>query len=344
LLSIYTNNITTIQPSGLDGPSNTAANVVKARIGFNWLLDMPALSHFFSQMGSLFFLVPLAIIPVIVIFIIWVSKPKIVGVFATSFAAATLLVYALLLSIMGYLGLTLYLPINIMTTFLNPERVWAHLAIPAVILTSVVFFSCGYLFYVPLIRLFVGGKTKLAGVRNKAVVSIVLVVLVLGASFLAIPVISTQKIVFGETRDRLGIIQIVKLDDLQLMSWIKENIPTNGNILVSWGDSGQYLAAITQHQTFSLYSRTTNYTSLMSILTANASDPNAIPLLEKYDVSYVYVGSTGVYPLEGGNRRQFNATQLLSTPYFALTKQVGNAWLFEFNSSAISNINNDISK
>jgi hypothetical protein len=334
LLFIYRNNINLIVAGGPDAASNTAAAVVKARMGFNWLLDMPALSNFFSQMGSLFFLVPLALISVVVIFILWVSKRKIVGVFARTFAVATLLVYALLLSIMGYLALTLYLPINFMTAFLNPERVWAHLAIPAVILTIVVFFSCGYLFYVPLKRLFVGGKTKLARVRNKAIISIVLVVLVLGASFLAIPVVNTQKVVFDETRNRLGLIQIVKLDDLQLMSWIKENIPTNGSILVSWGDSGQYLAAITQHQTFSLYSRTTNYTVLMSILTANASDPKAIPLLEKYNVSYVYIGSTAVYPLEGGNRRQFNATQLLTTPYFTMSKQVGNAWLFKFNSSA----------
>jgi hypothetical protein len=344
LFFIFTNNIYLFGSSSPDGVSSTAAAVVKARMGFNWFIDMPALSHFFSEMGSLFILVPLALIPVVVISILWVSKRHAVGMFARTFVVMTLLVYALLLSLMGYLALTLYLPINILTSFLNPERVWAHLVIPAIILTSVVLFSCGYLFYVPLKRLFVGGKTKLSRVRNKAVVSIVLVVVILGAGFLAIPVVSTQKVVFDETRDRLGIVQVIKLDDLQLMSWIKENIPTNGNILVSWGDSGQYLAAITQHQTFSLYSRTTNYTSLMSILTANASDPKAIPLLEKYDVSYVYVGSTGVYPLEGGNRRQFNATQLLSTPYFALTKQVGNAWLFEFNSSAISNINNDISK
>jgi len=335
LIFIYTDNILVVQSNNLDGASSTAAAVVKARMGFNWLLDMPALSHFFSQMGSLFILVPLALIPVTIFFVLWVSKRHVVGVSARSFVVVTLFVYALVLSIMGYLALTLYLSINIMTSFLNPERVWAHLVIPAIIMTSVVLFSCGYLFYVPLKRLFVGGKTKLARVRNKAVVSVVLVVLILGAIFLAIPVVSTQKVVFDETRDKLSLFQIIKLDDLQLMGWIKENIPTNGSILVSWGDSGQYLAAITQHQTFSLYSRTTNYTVLMSILTANASDPKAIPFLEKYNVSYVYIGSTAVYPLEGGNRRQFNATQLLSTPYFTLSKQVGNAWLFKFNSSAV---------
>ncbi len=334
LVFIYTNNIAVISPKP-DPASIMAAEAVKARMGFNWLLDMPALSHFFSQIGSLFVLVPLALVPVIVIFVLWVSKRPIVGVFAKSLAVVTLLVYALLLLIMGYQTLTLYLPIDILITFLNPERVWAHLIIPAIIMTSVVFFSCGYLLYVPLKRLLVGGKTKLARMRNKVVVSLVLIVLILGASFLAIPVANTQKVVFEETRDKLSLFQIIKLDDLQLMSWIEENVPSNGSILVSWGDSGQYLAAVTQHQTFSLYSRNTNYTILMSILTSNSSDPKAIPLLEKYDVSYVYIGSTGVYTFEGGNRRQFNASQLLLTPYFNLSKQMGNAWLFKFNSSYI---------
>ena len=90
LLFIFTNNITVIQSSSLDQASNTSAAVVKARMGFNWVLDMPALSHFFSQMGSLFFLVPLALIPVIAISILWVSKRKIVRVFARSFPEATL--------------------------------------------------------------------------------------------------------------------------------------------------------------------------------------------------------------------------------------------------------------
>jgi hypothetical protein len=344
LVYIFTNNIFVIPSVRLDPATSVAAEVVKARMGFNWLLDMPALSHFFSQMGSLFVLVPLALIPVIVIFILWVSKRPIFGAFARSLAALTLLVYALLLLIMGYLALTLFVPIDILTTFLNPERVWAHLAIPAIIMTSVVFFSCGYLFYVSLKKLFVGGKTKLARMRNKVTVSLVLIVLILGASFLAIPVINTQKVVFDETRDKLSLFQVIKLDDLQLMGWIEENLPSNGSILVSWGDSGQYLAAVTQHRTFSLYSRTINYTTLMSILTANASDPKAIPLLEKYDVSYVYIGSTGVYTFEGGNRRQFNASQLLLTPYFTLTKQMGNAMLFKFDSSAASSVYYNASK
>ena len=32
--------------------------------------------------------------------------------------------------------------------------------------------------------------------------------------------------------------------------------------------------------------------------------------------------------------RHFNATQFLATPYFTLTKEFGDAWLFQFNASA----------
>jgi hypothetical protein len=55
----------------------------------------------------------------------------------------------------------------------------------------------------------------------------------------------------------------------------------------------------------------------------------------EYNVSYVYIGSTATtFALEYSYYRQFNATQFLSTPYFTLTKEIGNAWLFQFNASA----------
>jgi hypothetical protein len=38
--------------------------------------------------------------------------------------------------------------------------------------------------------------------------------------------------------------------------------------------------------------------------------------------------------LQNSDYRHFNATQFLSTPYFTLTKEFGDAWLFQFNAQA----------
>ena len=119
------------------------------------------------------------------------------------------------------------------------------------------------------------------------------------------------------------------------MRWIIENVPSQAHILVSSGDSGQFVTSVTQRQTVYRYSYLRDYSDLMNLLTSNSSDPKAIPIMVAYNVSYVYIGSTStVYALQLPNYRHFNATQFLSTPYFTLTKEFGDAWLFQFNATA----------
>ena len=119
------------------------------------------------------------------------------------------------------------------------------------------------------------------------------------------------------------------------MRWIIDNVPTQANILLSSGDSGQFVTSVTQKQTIYRYSYLGDYSELMNLLTSNSSDPKAIPIMIAYNVSYVYIGSTStVYALQLPYYRHFNATQFLSTPYFTLTENVGDAWLFQFNASA----------
>jgi hypothetical protein len=132
--------------------------------------------------------------------------------------------------------------------------------------------------------------------------------------------------------------QTLYKDDILLLQWIHDNISENQHILVSWGDSGQYLSSITQRLSVSYYSRYTNYSALMNMLTTNASDLNAIPLLLEYNVTSIYIGSKGVsYSLELPYYRHFNASLFLTVPYFTLTKEFGSAYLFEFNRSAAWN-------
>ena len=67
--SIYAHNIAGVQFTELNPASNSLAESVMGRTSFNWLLDIPSLSVFFSELGKLFSLASFAIILIIAFFI-----------------------------------------------------------------------------------------------------------------------------------------------------------------------------------------------------------------------------------------------------------------------------------
>jgi hypothetical protein len=343
--ALYTHSFSGAPFSQLNSGADISAEVMKSRIDFNWLIDFPALSRFFSGFGKLLGLAPYSLIPLIIFLIprsaVARVSQRLASIFPSrDFAFSLFLIYFFMLMIMGYLTLTLYLPINFLTALIDPERVWAHLFIPAVIMTAVVLFSVVYFSYFGLKRLFHSGKTnvmKLSGLsRNRILACALLALLILTVGLLSIPIVNDQQVQYNEIGSSFNKYETLNQSDVLLMNWITQNIPLNAHILVSAGDSGQFVTTVTQRLTISQYSGLTNYTDLMTILTSNASDPNAVPFMIEYNVSYVYIGSTATtYNLENPDYRHFNATQFLSTPYFTLTKEFGNAWLFQFNASAV---------
>jgi len=337
--SIYAHNIAGVQFNELNLGSSSLAETVKARIGFNWLFDIPALSLFFSGFGELLALAPYSLILLIVLFIPRVSQ-RISSVFPSrEFARNLFLIYFFMLMIMGYLTFTLYLPINFLTSLLDPARVWQHIFIPATIMTAVVIFSAIYFSYLAFKRLFHSDKTnvmkqsKLS--KNRILAFALLSLLIFNVGLLSIPIVNDQQVQYNKIGSLFNTYEALNQSDVLLMKWITQNVPSQGQILVSAGDSGQFVTAVTQRQTISMYSSLENYSDLMTILTSNSSDLRAVPLMIEDNVSYVYIGSTATtYALEYSYYRQFNATQFLSTPYFTLTKEIGDAWLFQFNASA----------
>ncbi len=178
----------------------------------------------------------------------------------------------------------------------------------------------------------VDGTSKLSKSRFFAIGLIIL--LACSVIVLIVPILTEEQGVYNQASALCSAYQTLGRDDVSLMNWIHANVTSDKYFLVSSGDSGQYLAAVTQRQTISLNSRLTNYSDLIGLLSYNSSDLRAIPFLVDYNVSYVYIGSKATaYGLQYPYYRAFNSTQFLSTPYFTLTKEVGNAWLFEFNAT-----------
>ena len=341
--SYYLNNIAggrfTSVNSTLNLVSNATSEIVKTRISFNWLFDIPALWLFFSGFGKLLAIASFSLILIIILFIPRMSR-NLAAVFPSKeFANGLSLIYIFMLVIMSYLALTLFLPINLLSNLFDPERVWQHLFIPATIMTAAVIFSSIYFGFLAFKRLFHNDKSNLTKLRkpskNRILACALLVLLIFNVGLLSIPVITEQQGVYNNVRLSFNTYETLYRDDLSLMNWIIENVPSQLHILVSSGDSGQFVTAVTQRQTISRYSYLLNYSDLMSILTSNSSDLRAVPFLLEYNVSYVYIGSAATtYALQIPYYRHFNATQFQETPYFTLSRQVGDAWLFQFNASA----------
>jgi hypothetical protein len=334
--SIYTNYVLGNRFVVLNSIADVSVGVTKSIIGFDWLFDLPSLSLFFSKFGELLALAPISLIILIVMFIPQVSK-KIGSFFPTKeFRGSLFLVYSFMLLIMIYLTLTLYLPIKFLTYFIDPQRVWQHIFIPATILTAFVIFFGIFFGYLAIKRLLQADRVNVGKLRkNRIMVLVLLALLIFNIVLLSIPIVNEQSGIYQKVGLSFNTYETLKEDDLSLMKWITENVPSQAHILVSSGDSGQFVTSVTQRQTVYRYSYLRDYSDLMNLLTSNSSDPKAIPIMVAYNVSYVYIGSTStVYALQLPYYRHFNATQFLSTPYFTLTKEFGDAWLFQFNATA----------
>jgi hypothetical protein len=337
-----------IQSNRLDPPMSLPAEIVKARVGFNWLLDIPALSSFFSSFGQLIVLAPISLILLILLFIPPISK-KLCSIFSwKDFPRSLALVYVFMLLIMGYLTLSLNFSINYLTSFMNPERVLQHLSIPGAIMTGfVLFFAFSISFF--LLKMLLNYKlSPTSGSllrrifqknRNRVMAYVLLALVLFNVGLFSISVIKERQLVYTNAGISIRAYESLHADDLSLMEWIEDNVPLSDHILVSSGDSGQFVSAVTQRQTISISNRLQNYSDLMLIMTSNSSDPKAVPLLAEYNITSVYIGSTGTsYALQNPYYRQFNASQLLLISYFVPLKQIGDAWLFQFNATAAKSL------
>ena len=151
LFSYYLNNVAgarfSIATSSLTSVSSVTSEIVKIKISFNWMFDVPALSFFFSEFGKL---LSIASISLFLLFVLVISMRfrTITLVFSSKkIAKGLLLIYLFTIIIMSYLTLTLFLRIHLFSNLFDPERVWQHIFIPATMMTAVAIFSAIYFGY-----------------------------------------------------------------------------------------------------------------------------------------------------------------------------------------------------
>ena len=324
-----------VQYNELVSGTNFLNDLVRSYISFNWVMDLPALAGFFSTFDPFF---AVASVGIVVLAGLYVARIFKFDLLPRRFLFSLLLIYLFLLLTLAVLAFMVFVPVSFLSLF-NTERIWEHLFIPSLLLTSVVLFVGGYAFYV-FVRHLAKGVGALSVRRcwlTRMLVGVLLFVVIFNVGIASVPFVYSSEGNYNSFKGYLSEYNSLASDDVALMNWMKSNIPSDSRILVSAGDSGQYVEAVTQLHTMYSYDMrvfSQRYLDLMRLMTSSSFDSRAIDLLLSFNISYIYVGSIPTtYSLDYSFRDHFNATKLLTLPCFSLVHRVGDAWLLRFNSS-----------
>lgn len=121
---------------------------------------------------------------------------------------------------------------------------------------------------------------------------------------------------------------VTKQDDLILMQWMRENLPTNATILANPNDAGGFIPAVSHHKiiypfTASRTSRT--YLTVVSLITQNVFNSTTYDLIKNLNVTHIFVGSSAIL----NNQSLWNPTLMLVDPHFELVKEIGASYLLK---------------
>ena len=120
--------------------------------------------------------------------------------------------------------------------------------------------------------------------------------------------------------------------DLQLLLWIRDNLPKDATVLVNTFQSGTFIPSIANCKAIfpfiaSVYS--VSYQKLVAMLEENVVNATTFDLMKHFNITNIYVGS-GVSPWDGW-KHKWDPRLFLGNPNFKLVKNSGNAYLFQFN-------------
>ncbi len=324
-----------------------SAQMIKQLVDFNWIIDIPRLAEFFYvRFGKLYSLGSFSLFIILILVCTKYLKGSCYSSRQRNFDKPLTMMYFLFLFIMFYLA---FLGgeqfVFLLPEIFSPGRVFEMIFIPGVILSSAVLYSfmLSFRFLSKICKnSFVKSNhvhpTRLTS-RRAHLVYPLLMVLTLGLNVYAAPLVAMS---FQDFQENLGFnnnelyrLNSLNHDDISLMLYIKDNIPLNATLLVTAGDSGQYVSSVSQRKTiygydFRMFSQ--GYDYLVAQLGSCPFNLDLIPLLLDYNISHIFIGSKATtYSLEDPWRTHFNASKFLAVPYFKLVKRIGDAWLFRFD-------------
>lgn len=148
-----------------------------------------------------------------------------------------------------------------------------------------------------------------------------------------------QSIVFDPWRlyGSYSVFGVTTQQDLQLISWIGNNLPANATILINDFQAGAFIPSIANRKAvFPSFGSSTSssYRRLVSLLEKGIINMTTLTLMAQFNITDIYAGS-GVSPSDGGIHK-WNPILFLGNPHFELMKNFGDAYLFHCNYSDTS--------
>jgi len=132
-------------------------------------------------------------------------------------------------------------------------------------------------------------------------------------------------------RDTYGIFAVTTKTDYDLMTWMKGNLSSYAVILVNPYEAGLFIPSISYHRIVFPYSGSSfssSYQTLVNLLTSETLNKTTYELMQRWNISHVFVGSNVAYGLENF---KWNPKLFLGNPNFELEKNFGDAYLFRSN-------------
>lgn len=129
-----------------------------------------------------------------------------------------------------------------------------------------------------------------------------------------------------------AVFSITTEQDLQLILWIKGNLPKNATILVNTFSSGTFIPSIANRKVVFLphaSSYSVSYEKLVALLEQNKLNATTFDLMEHFNITHIYVGAK-ISPWDNYIHR-WDPLLFLGNPNFKLVKNFGDAYLFELN-------------
>ena len=125
---------------------------------------------------------------------------------------------------------------------------------------------------------------------------------------------------------------VTTAQDLQLILWMRGNLPRNASVLISNFQAGAFIPSIANYRAVfpsfaSSYS--VSYQELVSLLQDNVVNATTLMLMEQFNITNIYVGA-GFSSYENAMHR-WNPLLFLGNPNFDAVKNFGNAYLFKYN-------------
>lgn len=131
------------------------------------------------------------------------------------------------------------------------------------------------------------------------------------------------------------IFAITTNDDLNLMLWMKDNLPPNSTILINPFEPGLFIPPLAQKKViypFTAYQLSSSYQQVVCSIGEKKLSNKVFDYLQHHNISHIYISSVNdAWFFKGHSALSWDPHLFLGNPNFKLLKRVNNTFLFKYS-------------